>query len=100
MTRGEERIMADLQKEWHLDRKVTLSLILAIMINAGSSVWWAASLNAQVLNQRKEIDTHTAQINQIIMVQGGVGERLAKIEAGINYQTKVLDRMEDKAKGK
>lgn len=100
MSRGDEKIMDTLQREWHLDRKVTLGLILAILLNAGSSVWWAASLNAQVLNQRKEIDTHTAQIAQVTGANAGFGERLAKIEAGITYQTKVLDRMEDKLKEK
>lgn len=99
MDKGQEQIMDTLERAWHLDRKVTLGLILAILLNAGSSVWWAASLNAQVLNQRKELDAHTSQLSQLGVSQAGVGERLAKIEAGITYQTKVLDRMEDKLKG-
>lgn len=100
MSRGDEKIMEQIQREWHLDRKVTLGLILAILLNAGSSVWWAASLNAQVLTQRKELDTHSAQIAQINNDRAEFGERLAKIEAGITYQTKVLDRVEDRLKGK
>lgn len=100
MDRGEQKIMQQIQDNWHLDRKVTLGLILAILINSGSSVWWAASLNEQVLNHRKELDTHTAQISHMINAQAGNGERLAKIEAGITYQTKILDKMDDKLKGK
>lgn len=100
MSGGNDKIMDTLQREWHLDRKVTLGLILAILLNAGSSIWWAASLNEQVLNHRKELDTHTAQISHMMNAQAGIGERLAKIEAGIIYQTKILDKMDDKLKGK
>lgn len=35
-------------KEWHLDRKVTLSLILALLLNAGSTVWWASKLDSRI----------------------------------------------------
>lgn len=100
MNKGEAKIMNTLQREWHLDRKVTFSLIIAILLNSGTSVWWASSINSQVLQQRKELDNHAVQIQQITVSQGMVGERLAKIEAGILYQTKVLDRMEDRQKGK
>jgi len=83
-------------KEWHLEKKVTLGLIVAMVLNLGSSVWWAASLNSQVMNQQKSIDGQAGQINAIITSQAGVGERLAKMESAIGYQTKALDRIEEK----
>ena len=82
--------------EWHLDRKVTWGLILTVLLNISTSIWWAASLNSQVMNQQRLIDGQTAQIAVINAVQSGVGERLAKMEAGITYQTKSLDRIEEK----
>lgn len=86
--------------EWHLDRKITLGIIASILLNAGSSIWWAASLNSQVLNHQKLIDQQALQIISIVSSQSSVSERLAKMEAGIIYQTKSLDRIEDKLKGK
>jgi hypothetical protein len=83
-------------KEWHLEKKVTLSLIVAIIINIATSVWWAASLNSQVMNQQKSIEIQSQQINAIVTTQSGVGERLAGMEAAIIYQTKSLDRIEGK----
>ncbi len=88
--------MATQTAQWHLDRKVTLGLIIAIMFNASSSIWWAASLNSQVMNQQKTMDAYGTQITAINLAQAGVGERLAKMEAGIIYQTKALDRIEEK----
>lgn len=82
--------------DWHLDRRVTLGLVAAVLINVCTSVWWAASLNSQVINQQKAIDTQGQQVNAIISSQAGVGERLAKMEAALTYQVKALDRIEEK----
>lgn len=83
------------QKEWHLEKKVTLGLIVALLVNIVSSVWWAASINSQVMTQQKALDYQGNQISVIISAQAGVGERLAKMESAINYQTKSLDRIEE-----
>lgn len=92
--------MSSRQAEWHLDRKITMGIIASILLNVGSSVWWAASLNSQVLTQQKAIDQQAVQIASIMASQSGVSERLAKMEAGITYQSKTLDRIEDRLKGK
>lgn len=83
-----------------MEKKVTLGLIIALLINIGSSVWWAASLNSQVLNQQKSLDAQAQQINTIVTAQAGVGERLAKLESAIGYQTKALDRIEESLRKK
>lgn len=85
--------MDAIQHEWHLDRKVIIGLAIAILANAGSSIWWAASINSQVANQQKQIDAQMVQISAVNAAQSGVGERLAKVESGITYQTKVLDQI-------
>jgi uncharacterized coiled-coil protein SlyX len=87
-------------KEWHLEKKVTLGLIIALVLNIGSSVWWASALNSQVLAQQKSLDSQAGQINAIITAQAGVGERLAKMESAIGYQTKALDRIEESLRKK
>lgn len=83
-----------------MEKKVTLGLIIALLINIGSSVWWAASLDSQVLNQQKSLDAQAQQINTIVTAQAGVGERLAKLESAIGYQTKALDRIEESLRKK
>lgn len=90
----------ELQNEWHLDRRVTLALIVAILLNASASVWWAASLNAEVLQQRKEIDQHSDLIRENNASYAKTGERLATIEAHLSYQTKMIERVEKKIDGK
>lgn len=87
-------------KEWHLEKKVTLGLIVALLVNIFSSVWWAASINSQVATQQKALDYQGLQINSIVSAQAGVGERLAKMEGAITYQTKSLDRIEESLRKK
>ena len=96
VTKNMEIALQQHEMEWHLEKKVTLGLIVAIILNIGSSIWWAASLNSQVVNQQKSIETQGSQINAIVSAQAGVGERLAKMEAAITYQTRSLDRIEEK----
>jgi len=81
---------------WHLDRKVPVSLALALFLNVGATVWWAATLSAMLNNQQKTITMHDTQIAAIAAAQAGVGERLATLEAGQAYQTKILDKIDDK----
>lgn len=88
-----------IEGEWHLDRKVTLSLIIALMMNICTSVWWASSISFQVTNQQKQIETHENQINIIMRDQSNFGERLAKIESSQLYIIKATDRIEDRLKG-
>jgi uncharacterized coiled-coil protein SlyX len=87
-------------KDWHLEKKVTLGLIIALLVNIGSSVWWASALNSQVMAQQKTLDSQSQQINAIITAQANVGERLAKMESAIGYQTKSLDRIEESLRKK
>jgi Tfp pilus assembly protein PilO len=36
------------EQNWHLDKRVPIALLLAILLQAGGWIWWAASLNSRV----------------------------------------------------
>ena len=42
-TPAEER-----RKEWHLDYRITLTMIMVLVVNTGSLIWWAAELAGDV----------------------------------------------------
>lgn len=73
------------EEEWHLDRKVTLSLIIALFLNAAATVWFAAQLEARVstleLKDSRDIDTP---------------QRIARVEARVDSLRDYLLRIEDK----
>jgi hypothetical protein len=66
--------MTDHQYEasWHLDRKVPIALILAIVLQTGGLVWWASSLSERVNALERSRDATAPQ-----------GERLTRVEVKI-----------------
>jgi hypothetical protein len=76
---------AEQRREWHTDRKVTIGLILALLMHAGSTVWWAASINNRV-----------AQLEQDVLRASGMPERMARLEALSTSQAEYLKRIDAK----
>lgn len=66
-----------------MDRKVTLSLIFALLANAGASVWFAAQLDQRVTvieqNQARALDT-PERITRVETQVEGLREYLSRIE--------------------
>jgi len=91
-----EQMREEMKREWHLDRKVTIAMIVALAMNIAAPTFWIAKLEAKTDTNSRDIINHSQQLIAITSTQVGVGERLAKVEAGVNYQTKVLDRIEAK----
>ena len=74
-------------KEWHLDRKVTISLILALLVNAGATVWFAAQLDQRVahLEDEQVRDAETPERMARVETQvEALGESLSRIERKID----------------
>jgi uncharacterized coiled-coil protein SlyX len=76
---------AEQRREWHLDRKVTIGLIVALTLHGGSTVWWAASLSNRV-----------AQLEQRVSDARRLPERLSAIEAMQAAQGEYLKRIDAK----
>jgi hypothetical protein len=79
MTEAEQR------REWHTDRKVTIGLIVALLMHAASTVWWAASINNRV-----------AQLEQDVLQSSAMPERMARLEALSTSQAEYLKRIDAK----
>jgi hypothetical protein len=41
--------------DWHLDKRVPITLILALLIQTAGMVWWAATLSTRVENHGRDI---------------------------------------------
>lgn len=72
-------------KEWHLDRRVTLALIVALLANAGATIWWASKIEQRVT---------------VIEAQGQRPfqntERIVRVEEQIDNAVRSLVRIEQK----
>jgi hypothetical protein len=62
--------MSEDDKRWHLDRKVPIAIILTLIAQTGSFVWWAGRLDNRVEMLERGAVTTAPQ-----------GDRLTRLEA-------------------
>lgn len=82
-------------ENWHLDKRVPISLITALLIQAGSFVWAVSQLNFQVADHEKRIgsveETDKRRNNELY----GFNDRLARLEENSKSQIETLRRIEN-----
>ncbi len=80
--------------QWHLDKRVPIALIFAILAQTIAGVWWAATLQGTV------DDLSRRQLASEVKADGGLGEarifadRLARMEERGSAQSDSLRRIE------
>jgi LPS O-antigen subunit length determinant protein (WzzB/FepE family) len=77
-----------------IDRRVPLAIILALSLQAGGVVWWAATKDTDDHFNQQRIDRLELAAVQSKEAQTEVLQRLARIEERVNAETSVLDRIE------
>jgi len=65
--RAEVRSRRESDTGWHLDRKVPVAIILALVVQFGGFVWVAAHLDAQVAFNSKSV-ARLAEVPERLMV--------------------------------
>lgn len=74
---------SDEDAKWHLDRRVPLAMILAIIMQTGTFIWWASSLTERVNTLERERVATAPQ-----------GDRLTRVEVKVEGVQTSLDRIE------
>ena len=85
-----------LNNAWHLDRRVTVSLILALLGNACATVWWASTISSTVSDLRLTDARHDVLLQTLSTGRETNSNRITSLEAKeFSIETK-LGRIEDK----
>lgn len=84
---------------WHMDKKVTISLIFALLLNAGGTIWWASRLDATVHNHEQRLDSLSTNVTALSNQQSSTNEKLARIEEAQKYQIDMLKEVRETLKG-
>lgn len=61
-------------RDWHLDKKVPIALILAILCQCGTFIWWTAGINERV--KALEVSNSTATVAAPVQA-----DRLTRVES-------------------
>lgn len=73
---------------WHLDKRVPIGIIIAILVQTVTITWYASQLANQVETNREEIA-------RIRMQSQNTPERLARIEEKLNAIIARMDRRDN-----
>ncbi len=90
-----EEVMSTLKQEWHLDRRITISLIVAILMNAGSFIWWASKMDYTITSHEVRIVKNGKKIEKMREQEIVLFQRLSRIEANQENQTETLKEIRD-----
>jgi len=93
-------------EHWHLDKRVPVSIIAAMLFYAGTALWWAATIDGKFSTQDLKLQTQTTmveantrKIGQTQSSQSQIMERLARIEERASLQIRLLTRIEESVRG-
>lgn len=77
------------KEAWHLDKRVPVTIILAIVVQTIGIVIWAAKLDAATTGNTLEITKHDVRLGKLEGTNITIIERLARIEANQENQLAV-----------
>jgi len=83
-----------LPEHWHLDKKVPIALIGALLIQAGTIIWWASGLEGRMTSYDRRISANEAEISKTDSAQDTITERLTRIEERTSATNAMLTRIE------
>ena len=81
---------------WYLDKKIPLALFLAIAVQTGTAIWWAAGITKNVESQISANQATAARIAALEAARNAVENKQSEIVANLTSQTKYNDAMTSK----
>lgn len=86
-------------ESWHLDKRVPVGIILAIVLQTAGLVWWASKMDSRIASL-EDADRRADQIHAMTEAKlEGLRtdrERLVKIETQIEQMARSIGRIEAK----
>jgi|Tabmets5t2r1_1033131.scaffolds.fasta_scaffold77866_2 hypothetical protein len=71
-------------QNWNIDRTISVGLILAVLFQAGSFIWYGAKFDSRVVvletNRQTDVQEQKAQNQAITSKMDDLSTRLARIE--------------------
>lgn len=70
-------------RQWHLDKKVPLALIVTIIAQTMAIVWWAATASSRLDQLERQVNTAAPQAERIIRLEtkmDGIAEAISDLK--------------------
>ena len=79
------------ESQWHLDKKVPITIIVALLVQTMGAVWWAATEDARVASliaenvaQERRIDTLTSDMQSAKVAMAASSAQLSSIKEALD----------------
>lgn len=74
-------------RKWYLDKKLSVSIIIAIILEILSITWWGATLDAKISLHGEQLKKNEEFIEKVLRIE----ERLAALHEEVNeLETKLV----------
>ncbi len=84
------------ERGWRLDRRVSAGLVIALLVQAGSIVWWASGKEQQDHFRDARLAQTEILLSRYDAALHMVAERLARLETRLESQGELLKRIDNK----
>lgn len=81
------------QNDWHLDKKVPLSLIFTILLQTIAVVWFGAKMDSRVETLERSDLRHEKDIEKFSQYHEESRDRMSRIETGVARIESKLDQV-------
>lgn len=68
------------RKSWHLDKKVPITIVTALIVQTVALVWQASALNSAVKQNANSIAETTKRVSDMEIRERETGKMMAKVE--------------------
>lgn len=85
--------MPEALKGWHLDHRIPVALILALIVQTAGMVWWASGITAQVSDHERRLAVTERLAETKARDDRDLSERLVRLESGMGEIGRAIDRL-------
>jgi hypothetical protein len=80
-------------EEWHLDKRVPVAIIFAILTQTGGALWWASSMTQRMDQIERRMDAAAQRSQAVDTIVATQSSQIAVLVARIDEQTRQTDRL-------
>lgn len=77
---------------WHLSKSVPLSIILAVIAQTVTLVWFIAGLDASVTQNTRDLARHEARLEVLETIVQGQAISIARMDANIQAIREIVEQ--------
>lgn len=82
-----------MKEDWHLDRKVPISLIIALAIQTGTAIWWASGMEHRVASTEGSVVRLKVEHDKIQSDVGDQSKAIAVLVEQLTSTNKSLEQL-------